>query len=303
MLLRRILGLAGLLIAATSAIASAQIITGPTLYRLDAATDLQEGCQPPCLCPIVYTDDVFGTLVLTFNVADPQGFVHYTVDRVNWVVGTVGHERRVTGSGEYKVGGQFAIRHELMLDLSIDGAAPIHFDSGLVLGGGSFPALDISIAQNGFYCYDTVFHVVASQVPATAITPYTLGRTLYEEGCFAPCTCPLFRRRTVGTFGLLDLGPTSDPAQHHFALVDIAWHTRPPPVPPTQTFTGLGIYSVDVNTLQHRLVCDLTDANGLTQRFDSALIAGGATFPRIDIPISVHAFVCYDQVFLMHAIP
>ena len=301
---RRTLALAGLFLAASTAVAAAQVITGPTLYRLDAAASFEEGCQPPCLCPIVFTDDLFGTLVLRFTVADPAGYVHYSVDSVNWVLGTLGHERRVTGSGEYRVGGQFAIKQELTLDLSFDGAAPIHFDSGLILGGGSFPALDIAIAENGFFCYDRVFHVVATQVPATAITPYALGRTLYEEGCFPPCLCPLLRRRTAGSFGLVDLGPTSDPAQQHFALVNIDWHTRPAPAPPTQTFKGFGIYSVDINTVEHRLVCDLTDGNGLTQRFDSALVAGGAMFPpKIDIAIAVHGFYCYDQAFLMKALP
>ena len=30
------------------------------------------------------------------------------------------------------------------------------FDSGLVNGGDEFPAINIAIAQNGFYCYDIV---------------------------------------------------------------------------------------------------------------------------------------------------
>lgn len=301
---RRTLALAAITTALLSLTATAQFGSPPVLYRLDPASSYEEGCQPPCLCPIQFTEDFFGTFTLAFSTADPAGYVHYTIDDVNWIVGPTSAEHRVTGSGEYKVGGQFAIRHQLVLDLSTDGGAPVHFDSGLVLGGGSFPAIDISIAQNNFYCYDRVFNVVASQLPTTQVQPFVLTRTIYEEGCFAPCLCPLLRKRTSGTFGVVDLGPGSDPNEQHYALVDVHWKTRPPPAPPTQDFTGFGAYSLNASTGQHRLVCDLTDANGLVQRFDSGLVAGGSQFPaKLDAAISVHGFYCLDQAFLIKATP
>ena len=301
----RVLALRLVSLAALAGLTAAQATTTPTLYRLDAPASFEEGCLPPCLCPIWLTDDLLGTFALRYDHSDPAGFDHYVVDNVNWVVGGGGGgtARRVTGSGTYRVGGQFAVQHQLQLDLSTDGDPAIAFDSGLIQGGGSFPALDISIAQNGFYCYDRVFNVASSPVPAGQVTPYGLRNSHYQEGCLPPCACPIFQRRALGRFGLLDLGPTSDPTVHHYALVDVAWST-PPPAPATQRFKGFGIYSLNTGTATHRLVCDLTDGNALTQRFDSGVVAGGSSFPPlIDISVAVNGFYCYDQVFVIRAKP
>src|SRR5437870_12686399 len=60
--------------------ASAQ--TG-TLYRLNQDSTFQQGCFPPCLCPIMIGAPVKGTLVLT-----PPGFDGlintYAVTDANW---------------------------------------------------------------------------------------------------------------------------------------------------------------------------------------------------------------------------
>ena len=299
---RRVTELAA--VAALATAASAQVGTAPTLYRLDAASTYEEGCQPPCACPIASTDDLFGTLTIRFSAADPAGYLHYAIEDVNWVVDLLGNERRVTGSGEYRVGGQFALKHELQLDLSIDGATPVRFDSGLVLGGGAFPTIDIAIAQNGFYCWDRVFRVTASEVPAGQSVPFGLARTLYQEGCLPPCLCPISIQRTLGRFELLDLGPASDPAKRHYALLDISWRTRPAPTPAGQTFEGFGMYSLDAATVRQRLICDLTDGNGVRQRFDSGLVGGGAAAPaRIRVDIAANGFYCFDKVFRLRARP
>jgi hypothetical protein len=292
------------LVAATSLATAtqAQGLSSPTLYRLDASTTFEEGCQPPCQCPIIITSDVFGTFTLRFTNSDPAGYNHYAVAAVNWEVDMPGSVRRVTGSGEYRVGGQFAIQQQLQMDLSFDGAAAVHFDSGLVSGGGSFPAIDIDIARNGFYCWDQVFRLQASPVPATALVPYHLEDSHYLVGCLPPCLCALQTFPAAGTFNLLDLGPSTTSTVQHYALVAIHWQTLPSPAPPDQNFTGFGIYRLDAGGPKQRLVCDLTDANGLTKRFDSGDVAGGANAPaKIDIDIAVNGFYCYDQVFQLHA--
>jgi hypothetical protein len=277
--------------------------TAPTIYRLEANSTFEEGCQPPCQCPIITTSDLFGTFTLQFTYADPAGYNHYAVRDVNWEVDMPdSSQRRVTGSGEYKVGGQFGLNHQLQLDLSFDTAAPKHFDSGLVAGGGNFPVIDIAIARNGFYCWDQVFRLTASPVPATALVPYHLEQSQYLEGCLPPCLCPIFSWPAVGTFDLIDLGSSSTVGVQHYALVYIAWHTLPTPAPPERTFTGFGIYRVDASAAKQRLVCDLTDGNGTTKRFDSGNVAGGQYAPgKIDVDIAVNGFYCYDQVFQLHA--
>jgi hypothetical protein len=280
----------------------AQLGPAPTLYRLDATTTFEEGCQPPCQCPVLITSDVFGTFTLRFTNADPAGYNHYAIERVNWAVELSGAQRRVTGGGEYKRGGPLAIQQQLQLDLSFDGAAPVHFDSGLVADTGTFPVIDIDIARNGFYCWDQVFRLSASPVPATALLPYHLEDSHYLEGCLPPCVCPIQTWPVTGTFSLLDLGAAGTAGLQHYALVNIDWKTQPVPAPPGRTWNGFGIYRLDPNSGKQRLVCDLTDGNGLTQRFDSGDVAGGDDAPgKIDVDIAVNGFYCFDKVFQLHA--
>lgn len=284
--------------------ALAQIGPAPTLYRLDPTTTYEEGCQPPCQCPVITTSDVFGTFTLRFTNSDPAGYNHYSVEAVNWEVDMSGTERRVSGTGQYKVGGQLAIQQQLTLDLSFDGAATVHFDSGLVPGGGAFPHIDIDVARNGFYCWDQVFRLHASTVAASSLVPYHLVSSQYLVGCLPPCVCPIFTYPASGTFNLLDLGSSSAAGVQHYALVSIAWHTQPVPPPPDQNFTGFGIYRLDPSAGKQRLICDLVDGNGLKLRFDSGDVAGGDQAPaKIEADIAINGFYCYDKVFQIHAIP
>jgi hypothetical protein len=298
----RTVGFGLLALLATPSTSAAQTLPAATLYRLTASASFEEGCQPPCECVLWPTDDLFGTMTVAFDHSDPSGFDHYDVENVNWVYTLGNAQHRVTGKGEYRVGGPVALLQQLRLDLSIDGGPTIAFDSGIVAGGASFPTIDVAIAQNGFYCYDRVFTVAASPVPASELAPYVLGRSGCFIGCFDPCDCPLAKFRLAGGFSLVDLGPTSDPLQRHHALVDVDWHTVPTPAPRSQAFRGFGIYTRHVGTMQQRLVCDLTDGNNLTQRFDSGLVLGGGLFPaRIDADLSVNGFYCYDTALLIHA--
>ena len=69
-------------VIAVSAPASAQ--TG-TLYRLNEDSTFQQGCFPPCLCPIMIAVPVKGTFVLT-PIGFDGLFDTYTVTDVNWLV-------------------------------------------------------------------------------------------------------------------------------------------------------------------------------------------------------------------------
>src|SRR5438477_4808452 len=102
-------------VVAPSTAASAQ--TG-TLYRLNRDCSFQQGCFPPCLCPIMIAVPAKGTFVLTPTGLDGL-FDSYAVTDVNWLVSTGGSDTTVTGSGTYKIGGEFALQQQLSLDLRV----------------------------------------------------------------------------------------------------------------------------------------------------------------------------------------
>src|SRR3989442_7715052 len=110
--------------------ASAQ--TG-TLYRLNEDSTFQQGCFPPCLCPIMIAVPVKGTFVLTPTGFDGL-FNTYAVTDVNWLVSIGGSNTTVTGSRAYKIGGEVALQQQLSPDLHVGGDKVQHFDSRLVAG-------------------------------------------------------------------------------------------------------------------------------------------------------------------------
>ena len=130
------------------------------IYRLTPAATYEHGCFAPCMCPVVQSSGVRGVFRLTHTGFDGL-FDHYTVTDLNWRI-TVGTSTlTVTGSGTYRIGGEVAIQQELSLDLKVGDVPVEHYDSGLVVGRGSFPAIDIEISVHGRYCLDTVFEVHA----------------------------------------------------------------------------------------------------------------------------------------------
>jgi hypothetical protein len=286
----------------SSASAAANPAPAPVLYRLDADSNEVQGCFDPCKCPIWLNDDLVGTMVLRFDYSAPNWFDYYQVADVNWVLGYGANAKRVTGRGTYRVGGPVALMQQMTLSLSIDGAAPVVFDSGLVAGGGAPNAIDVAVAMNNFFCFDRAFTISAEPVPAVEIVPYKLNAgATFTEGCQDPCLCPIWQTGLKGGFGLVDLGLASDPAFMHYALVDIGWRTQSTP---SRGFKGLGIYGIDAVGVQHQLVCDIAEGSGKRQRFDSGLVPGGLAFaPQIDIDMALNGFFCWDQVFGVHAQP
>jgi hypothetical protein len=273
-----------------------------TIYRLNADSSFQQGCFPPCMCPIMGTG-LRGTLVLTSTGFDGL-FNTYAVTDVSWTLGSGDREQRVTGSGTYKVGGEPDRQHQLALDLKMGDGAVRHFDSGLVAGGEQFPDLSVTISMNGQVCYDTVFFVDASPVPPEQIHPYALlPETTFQEGCYPLCRCPLFAPRPLsGTFALVDL--RQDPLFTEFGVVGVDWLIAGAPDAPGTPVRGVGTYRVGGEfAVQQRVRLDVQIGDGDVTRFDSGLVAGGGEFPRIDIVASVNGFHCFDRVIDLHAVP
>jgi hypothetical protein len=143
-------------------------------YKLEPTSSFETGCFGPCECPI-FTQPLRGTFTLQRVGFDPL-FTNYKVSNVQWIVSAATSDLTIRGSGTYRVGGEFAVQQQLSLDLSVGGKDLQHFDSGLVLGGGEFPRIDIDISlhQNSA-CIDTVIHVEAVDPVVTSAEPSDLS--------------------------------------------------------------------------------------------------------------------------------
>ena len=137
-------------------------------YRLRKDSSFQEGCFDPCMCPIRIFEPLEGRFVL-----EPAGsdwlFRQFRVIGVEWRAGSGSAARRIRGSGTYRAGGEFAVQHQMTLDLQIDGGPVETFDSGLVQGGGNFPRIDITMSLHGVFCYDKVFELRARPAPDVGV--------------------------------------------------------------------------------------------------------------------------------------
>ena len=93
-------------------------------YHLEAPSSFQEGCLPPCLCPILFYDNLFGTFDLTQVLPCPPSITCFTLTNIDWVmVDSFGAQRTVTGTGTYQLRDP---QHRLELDVSIDGGPLQH---------------------------------------------------------------------------------------------------------------------------------------------------------------------------------
>ena len=145
-----------------------------TRYRLRKDSSFQEGCFDPCMCPVRIFEPLEGRFSL-----EPAGsdwlFRSFRVVDVEWRAGSGSGARRIRGSGTYRVGGEFAVQHQMTLDLQIDGGPVERFDSGLVLGGGNFPRIDITMSLHGVFCYDKVIELRARPAPDVAVDAAALS--------------------------------------------------------------------------------------------------------------------------------
>lgn len=134
-------------------------------YHLTSESTFQRGCFDPCDCPLHEPRPILGSFALVDLRRDPL-FNEFAVVNVRWSVSSptttsLSAGIPVRGYGTYRVGGEFAVQHQLTLDLRVGTEDPARFDSGLVVGGGNFPRIDIPISINGMRCFDTVIDVHA----------------------------------------------------------------------------------------------------------------------------------------------
>ena len=297
----------GVFVAGTGpSVASAEpvipIPASGTIYRLNPDSTYQQGCFPPCLCPLIELHGLRGTFKLTYTGFD--GFVdRYAVDDVNWTVSRAGAELRIIGSGIYQIGSPdpaTVMQHRMWLDLKVGDEPVEHFDSGWLMIE-DMSRIAITVSMKGMYCWDTAIIMDASPVPEDQIHPYALmtGST-FQRGCYNPCDCQLSRELPmVGTFDLVPLEET--PPFMEFAVVNVNWRVFFYSVPEVFPITGFGRYSIFAEfAVQHRLALDLVVGSEERTHYDSGLVVGGSEFPRIDAVVSIHGIECFDT--LLHVI-
>ena len=148
--------------------AAATADTSGTMYTLIVPpSSLEVGCQPPCECPSVQRP-TYGSFELVPAGSDPL-YSYYAVERYIASFNNGPGAVAITGSGHYKIGGEFALVQQLTLDLQIEGRPTEHFDSGLKPVSVPFPRIDVACAVHGFDCYDSVLVVDATPIGFAAV--------------------------------------------------------------------------------------------------------------------------------------
>lgn len=146
--------------------------------------------------------------------------------------------------------------------------------------------------------------VITSSVPAqtgagSTKTVYRLNQnSTFEQGCFAPCMCPVMVPSAVkGTFVLTPTG--FDGQFNTYVVEDVRWVVSMGGT--NKLYTGQGTYKV--SKVQQELSLYLQEDGGTVQHFDSGLVQESTPFPDIKVTISIHGQVCFDTVFGVNASP
>lgn len=293
--------------------ASSSVLSYAALYRLEDDAAFEEGCYPPCLCPVFFTGDLRGTMRLSPSPAWSASVQEWVISEVNWYH-TLGSEiRRVVGRGTYTRTNLPGAppSHRLRLALRVEDEPEEAYDSGdqplASPPSTDLPVFDLWVSKHGMFCYDRAFRVATAPVPREAVTPYSVAGTRYIEGCFPPCLCPImFMFDVRGGFDLVDLG--GEQGSRGFALVNCRWAGVPTPASPPFPLraAGYGVYRRASPTilpvLQEEAVLDLV-INGTPGRLRAPLEPVSDPWPIIDIDVSEHGFYCYDRVFEILASP
>ena len=192
-------------------------------YSLARGSTFSWGCFGTCECPVVERP-LTGSFTLR-DLGFDGLFERYAVLEARFDGGPL-----LTGTGVYKVGGEFAITQQLVLDLSADGGPVRHFDSGVVPGGGGFPKIDATVSlHQESACFDTVLHVVAAPISHTGVDgnpllSFACAPNPFRAGTRFTITLPARARVELGVYDAagrlerrLATGDELDAGPHEFA--------------------------------------------------------------------------------------
>jgi len=152
------------------------------------------------------------------------------------------------------------------------------------------------------YSHDLSFSLIGAGLN-TNTTLYQLSSgSTYQEGCIAPCMCPVMMSRGIsGTFKLIPLTPVV--FYSRYSLDEISWTVINPDGSTAHTIAGFGVYQIGGEFARmHQLVLELSIDNGDLTHFDSGLVVDRAQFPVISIPVD-RGTSCYDIMMYINAVP
>jgi hypothetical protein len=140
-------------------------------YRFVRGSTYQQGCFEPCDCPLEQQRPLAGRFVLV-PLLNYGTYVEYSVVQVRMRTGpatNAGAAVAISGFGSYKLIQGFAGPMQIMdLWLSLNGAAPNHFDNSDSNARAMFPAIEVVVDMNNQVCYDVVLSIKANPVPKPA---------------------------------------------------------------------------------------------------------------------------------------
>jgi len=148
--------------------------------------------------------------------------------------------------------------------------------------------------------------LAASPLLAQSYAPgarlYRLERqSTFQQGCFAPCMCPLMQTAPLsGTFrlALASVGDVFD----FYEVSRVAWKAQLSNADAIPV-EGSGYYKVSTIAGLQQMWVDLAVGQDPPVRFDSGEVGIPERFPRIDLTISIHGGYCHDTVMDLHARP
>jgi hypothetical protein len=165
---------------------TAQAQTG-VRYKLEAVSSLDaEFCTGPCLCPGFHQiGPLSGTFTLTLAEQGPL-FDEYRVTSVDLGASIPFAALRFIGSGRYRIGGEVALTHSMILDLSENGAKPVHYDSGVVIVDPlrPFPRIGIEVPSDIFGCRQNTLTIYAAPVDCYADCDGSGQLNVLDYSCF-----------------------------------------------------------------------------------------------------------------------
>ena len=319
------LGIGGLLLGASLASAqsagvapgipspSSDIAARSNIYRLDFES-FYETDSGPCDTPSFFSELIRGTMSLAFAGHD-GAFLVFNVHDANWLLSVGDEDTRISGSGQYRIGGLGPVPMErLTLTLRWGDEQGVRFDSVFVPADPSVsPSIDLIVREvDADVCFTRIVRVAASVVPPSQMIPYRVRDSWVSEQ-YSPLG-PVVLRPLTGSFRLIDLPPEADTQipVREAAVVYVRWHA-----PATSLadwplrVNGAGIYRWGTVGpplyVQQRLEADLTLVDGTfvsirQNRFDSGWQPFNSLawpeIPTIDIEMpqldEVYPFASFD---------
>lgn len=152
--------------------------------------------------------------------------------------------------------------------------------------------------ERGLYCLCLTFLGAFAWSPTFAqddLSDYVLGdNSMYFEGCFDPCDCPLEAIPIVGSFDLVFAGVVGTDSVYDVSNLD--FQSGLDAALPF-SITGTGEYRLSMIDDSQSVTLDLL-INGVPKLLTSGSVPTEATFPAIEIDASENGFFCDD--FALH---